>query len=146
MPDSSSAPALWSDDPAETDLLSFDAVAATISDALLDRALDPVALGLSGPWGSGKTTVLGLVESELGERAEDSAKVLVIKTDPWRYDPNTGAKESLIGEVLAALGKEIKESQSGTEDAKQVAQAGGLGQGEQARRQDVLGPSDSIGR
>lgn len=121
MADPSSAPALWSDDPAETDLLSFDAVAATISDALLDRALDPVALGLSGPWGSGKTTVLGLVESELGERAEESAKVLVIKTDPWRYDPNTGAKESLIDEVLTALGKEIKESQSGTEDAKQAA-------------------------
>jgi len=121
MADGSSAPALWSDDPAKTDLLSFDAVAATIADALLDQALDPVALGLSGPWGSGKTTVLGLVESELGQRAEESAKVLVIKTDPWRYDPNTGAKESLIGEVLTALGKELKDSQSGTEDAKKAA-------------------------
>jgi hypothetical protein len=39
--------ALWSDDPAPTDLLSFDAVAATVADALLDQALDPVALGLS---------------------------------------------------------------------------------------------------
>ncbi len=121
MANSSSAPALWSDDPAQTDLLSFDAVAATIADALLDQALDPVALGLSGPWGSGKTTVLGLVETELAARAEESAKVLVIKTDPWRYDPNTGAKESLISEVLTALAKEIEESQSGTEEAKKTA-------------------------
>jgi hypothetical protein len=121
MADGSTAPALWSDDPAKTDLLSFDAVAATIADALLDRALDPVALGLSGPWGSGKTTVLGLVESELGTRATESAKVLVIKTDPWRYDPNTGAKESLISEVLAALAQGIDESQSGTESAKDAA-------------------------
>lgn len=52
---------LWSDDPAQVDLLSFDAVAHTVADALLDEALDPVALGLSGSWGSGKTTVLGLV-------------------------------------------------------------------------------------
>lgn len=51
---------LWSDDPARIDLLSFDAVAQTVADALLDKALDPVALGLSGSWGSGKTTVLGL--------------------------------------------------------------------------------------
>lgn len=115
------SPALWSDDPAKTDLLSFDAVASTIADALLDQALDPVALGLSGHWGSGKTTVLGLVESELGEREEESAKVLVIKTDPWRYDPNTGAKESLISEVLTALAKEIEESQSGSENAKKAA-------------------------
>jgi hypothetical protein len=121
MADSSSAPALWSDDPAKTDLLSFDAVAATIADALLDQALDPVALGLSGTWGSGKTTVLGLVESELDQRATESAKVLVIKTDPWRYDPNTGAKESLIGEVLTALAKEIEESQNGNAKAKKAA-------------------------
>lgn len=59
---------LWSDDPATVDLLSFDAVAQTVADALLDDSLDPVALGLSGSWGSGKTTVLGLVAQELDRR------------------------------------------------------------------------------
>lgn len=114
---------LWSDDPAPTDLLSFDAVAATVADALLDEALDPVALGLSGTWGSGKTTVLGLVDKELTDRADEQRKVLVIKTDPWRYDPTTGAKESLIGEVLVALATEIDETQSTTEEAKRTARA-----------------------
>jgi hypothetical protein len=113
--------ALWSDDPALTDLLSFDAVAATVADALLDRALDPVALGLSGAWGSGKTTVLGLVEEELGERVDEGQKILVIKTEPWRYDPMTGAKETLIGEVLAALSEEIEESETTVEGVKEKA-------------------------
>lgn len=111
---------LWSDDPAPTDLLSFDAVASTVADALLDEALDPVALGLSGPWGSGKTTVLGLVEGELAARADQGKKVLVIKTDPWRYDPSTGAKESLIGEVLSALALEVAGSSTKTEDGKKL--------------------------
>ncbi len=31
--------------------MSFDAVAGTVADALLDEALAPVALGLSGSWG-----------------------------------------------------------------------------------------------
>jgi len=115
--------ALWSDDPAPTDLLSFDAVAATIAEALLDEALDPVALGLSGTWGSGKTTVLGLVEQELTDRADEQRKVLVLETDPWRYDPTTGAKESLIGEVLVALANEIDETQSTSEEAKKTARA-----------------------
>lgn len=113
--------ALWSDDPAPTDLLSFDAVAATVADALLDRALDPVALGLSGAWGSGKTTVLGLVKGELGARASEGHKILVIETEPWRYDPMTGAKETLIGEVLAALSEEIENSESTAEGVKEKA-------------------------
>ncbi|HZL07284.1 MAG TPA: P-loop NTPase fold protein, partial [Coriobacteriia bacterium] len=115
-----SALSLWSDDPAEVDLLSFDAVAQTVADALLDEALDPVALGLSGSWGSGKTTVLGLVGQELDRRKSGMQKVLVIPTDPWRYDPVTGAKESLIAEVLAALASEISTSETKTDKARNL--------------------------
>ncbi|WP_223830648.1 KAP family P-loop NTPase fold protein [Nocardiopsis quinghaiensis] len=111
---------LWSDDPAQIDLLPFDAVAQTVADALLDEALDPVALGLSGSWGSGKTTVLGLVAQELVRRTTPEDKILVVQTDPWRYDPATGAKESLIAEVLAALGTEINWSETKTEKAKSL--------------------------
>lgn len=111
---------LWSDDPARIDLLSFDAVAQTVADALLDAALDPVALGLSGSWGSGKTTVLGLVAQELDQRTTAEDKVLVIQTDPWRYDPVTGAKESLIAEVLAALATEVAGSATTTGKAKNL--------------------------
>jgi hypothetical protein len=98
---------LWSDDPALIDLLSFDAVASTAADALLDDRLDPVALGLSGPWGSGKTTVLGLVGQALAAQNTPTAQVIVVQTDPWRYDPTTGAKESLIAEVLKRLSEEV---------------------------------------
>jgi len=114
------AMSLWSDDPAKVDLLSFDAVAQTVADALLDEALDPVALGLSGSWGSGKTTVLGLVGQELDRRKTETQNVLVIPTDPWRYDPTTGAKESLIAEVLAALASEINTSETKTDKAKNL--------------------------
>lgn len=111
---------LWSDDPAGIDLLSFDAVAETLADALLDDRLDPVALGLSGSWGSGKTTVLGLVAQELDRRKTNDQKVLVVQTDPWRYDPATGVKESLIAEVLGALGREVATSATATDKAKNL--------------------------
>lgn len=102
---------LWSDEPATQDLLAFRAVAETAADAIFDDALDPVAIGLSGAWGSGKTSVLELVKSEITERSEVSdRKVLVIPTQPWLYDPAVGPKESLIAEVLGALSKEFKES------------------------------------
>lgn len=99
---------LWSDEPAVQDLLAFRAVAETVADAIFDDALDPVAVGLSGAWGSGKTSVLELVKSEIEERSTTAdTKVLVISTQPWRYDPAVGPKESLIAEVLGALNDEF---------------------------------------
>lgn len=102
---------LWSDEPATQDLLAFSAVAEIAADAIFDDGLDPVAIGLSGAWGSGKTSVLELIKSEITERSQSGdRKVLVISTQPWLYDPAVGPKESLIAEVLGALSKEFKES------------------------------------
>ncbi|WP_298255309.1 P-loop NTPase fold protein [uncultured Arthrobacter sp.] len=99
---------LLSDEPAIQDLLAFRAVAETVADALFDDELDPVAVGLSGAWGSGKTSVLELVKAEIEERSVTAdGKVLVILTQPWGYDPAVGPKESLIAEVLAALNEEF---------------------------------------
>ena len=67
---------LWSDEPTSVDLLAFGAVAETAVEAVLDDALDPIALGISGPWGSGKSTVLKLIKAELASRdavSEDEA-------------------------------------------------------------------------
>lgn len=100
---------LWSDEPATVDFLAARAIAETVSDAVLDDGLDPLSLGLSGPWGSGKTTVLRLVEADLRHRSTDDNKVVVVPTDPWRYDPSVGAKESIIAGVLEALEGELRE-------------------------------------
>ena len=101
---------LWSDEPSPVDLLAFGAVAETAVEAVLDDALDPIALGISGPWGSGKSTVLKLIEAELASRgvANEDEQILVVETDPWRYDPDVGAKATLILEVLNALTAELE--------------------------------------
>jgi KAP family P-loop domain len=106
--DNTLAGQLWSDDPATVDFLAAEAIAATVTDALLDDALDPLSLGLSGPWGSGKTTVLELVEADLANRSSSESKIVVVRTDPWRYDPAVGAKESIITDVLGQLEAELE--------------------------------------
>ena len=77
---------------------------------MLDDALDPIALGISGPWGSGKSTVLKLIKAELASRdvVSEDERILVVETDPWRYDPDVGAKATLILEVLNALTVEFE--------------------------------------
>lgn len=51
---------LWSDEPVGPNLLPFLAVAETAAEAALDDTLDLIALGLSGSWGAGKTSMLEL--------------------------------------------------------------------------------------
>lgn len=114
---------LLPDDPAIVDLLSFDAIAQTITDALLDEQLDPVALGLSGNWGSGKTTVLNLVEEEVRRRVTEERTIVVVRTAPWRYDPTVGAKETLIGEVLIAVQEELAQVADPSDKAKNLVKA-----------------------
>lgn len=96
-------------------MLSFSAISETVVEALLDDELDPLAIGLSGSWGSGKTTVLRLIQQELTRVSSSESTILVVPSDPWRYDPLTGAKETLISEVLGALGRHL-ESQQGSKD------------------------------
>ena len=112
--------ALWSDNPSSLDLLAFSPVAETVADALLDDQLDPVVLGVSGRWGSGKTTVLQLVGAELAKLDDEDSRILVVRTDPWRYDPATGVKESLISEVLSALEGEVDGNAAEGSNAKKL--------------------------
>lgn len=113
---------LWSDEPSPVDLLAFAAVAETAVEAVLDDTLDPIALGVSGPWGSGKSTVLRLIEGDLTWRStsQDNEQILVVQSDPWRYDPSVGAKATLIGEVLTALQEELKRKGGASEKAQNL--------------------------
>src|SRR4051794_26364255 len=98
---------LWADNPTAEDLLGFSDIAEPIIDALEREKLDPVALGVLGGWGSGKTTVLELINARLlGE-----PNVVVVYTRPWEYDPTTDPKATLIAEVLQAVRTAVADEQ-----------------------------------
>jgi len=94
---------LWPDDPTAQDLLGFADIAGPVLDALMRERLDPVAVGVFGNWGSGKSTVLEILRERLLARG----RVVVVYTRPWEYDPNIDPKATLIAEVLTAVRKEV---------------------------------------
>jgi hypothetical protein len=89
---------LWDDNPSAVDLLGFDAVVAPILAAVEAPDLDPLTIGIHGPWGGGKSTILGLLEAELRDGA-----YVVVATTPWEYDDRTDVKGTLIAQVLGEL-------------------------------------------
>ena len=56
---------LWDDNPSQVDLLGFVDVAAPVLAALANERLDPVCVGVFGPWGAGKTTVIEMIKRSL---------------------------------------------------------------------------------
>jgi hypothetical protein len=109
---------LWSDNPADLDLLGFGDVTAPIAEAVLRDKLDPVTVGIEGDWGSGKSSILALLAKQLA----DDDTVVVIPTHPWEYDPSTDPKATLIGEVLNAVRTEAVKRQGGWEKLSETVQ------------------------
>jgi KAP family P-loop domain len=96
---------LTDDNPADVDLLGFDAIVTAISQALRQANLDPITIGIHAPWGGGKSTILGLLEREL------KSPTIVVRTNPWEYDDQFDVKGTLIAEVLGRLSQELGTNQ-----------------------------------
>jgi KAP family P-loop domain len=90
---------LWPDNPTPLDLLGFGDIAAPVLEAIERERLDPVAVGVFGDWGSGKTTVLEILNEQLAAAKE----TIVVYTRPWEYDPTLDVRATLITEVLEAV-------------------------------------------
>lgn len=98
---------LWPDNPTAQDLLGFADIAEPMLEALMRERLDPLAVGVFGDWGSGKSTVLEILRERLIARG----RVVVVYTRPWEYDPNIDPKATLIAEVLGAVRDEVAKDQ-----------------------------------
>lgn len=62
------------------------------------------AIGLEGPWGSGKTSLLNLVEDRLTQMREtDSSVPEIMRFNPWRF----GSQEQLLTSFFDALSKKL---------------------------------------
>lgn len=91
---------LWDDNPSTVDLLGFDAVVAPVLAAVDIPDLAPFTIGAHGPWGGGKSTILGLLEAEL-----QGGTHVVVRTNPRQYDYQADVKGTLIARVLVGSSK-----------------------------------------
>ena len=64
---------MWADADTNVDYLNFSEVAELVAELIASRRLLPLSLGVFGSWGTGKSSILRLIEAELG--AENSERI-----------------------------------------------------------------------
>ncbi len=85
------------------DRLGFRQVARRVAAALADHASDGgLVVGLEGKWGSGKSSLLSLIEEELNERAP-TERPTIIKFRPWLV----GNRDSLLLRLFSEFSRGI---------------------------------------
>ncbi len=112
---------LWTDQPilsATHDRLKFSNYADVLAEVVL-TADTPITIGIFGPWGSGKTSLMRLVAEQLiNRRTVGHRWARVVWFNAWQYERDEGALwRALLLRVLEGL----RSDQLSEEDAQQIA-------------------------
>ena len=90
---------ILTDNETKVDLLNNEAIAKTIIALLREKPDRPVTIGVHGDWGAGKSSILEMIESGLG----DQDGVLCLKFNGWRFQGFEDAKIALIEGIVTGL-------------------------------------------
>jgi predicted KAP-like P-loop ATPase len=109
---------MWRDSESDQDFLNFTEVADQIATLATSPDLLPISIGVFGTWGTGKSTVLRLVEVSLSKA---TPAPIIIKFDAWLYQGYDDAKAALMEVVAERLLRESKDNESLFDKAKSFA-------------------------
>lgn len=90
---------MWSDNETTIDFLNFEDTVESVVHILKRQDLKPMSLGLFGGWGSGKSSLLRMVENKISE--DEEAIVLIF--DAWVFQGYDDARAALLESIGSRL-------------------------------------------
>lgn len=94
--------AIFSDKPTKNDLLNFKDYSDLLSDVILHNET-PSTIGIFGEWGSGKTSLMLMIEDQLNKN-----NIKTIWFNAWKYNKEEALWRALILCILNNLNKDQK--------------------------------------
>lgn len=95
---------MWKDSETEIDYLNFDYIVDAVTKIVLDEELSPSSIGLYGDWGSGKSSLMKMIERKLTQDEDNS--ILCVRFNGWLFEGYEDAKTALCGTILEKIHEE----------------------------------------
>lgn len=108
---------MWADNETSEDLLGFKIHADLIIDVLKDNSVLPITIGVFGDWGSGKSSILKIINDQLsGKDGDLKDNTLVLYFNGWLFEGYDDAKAALLESIIEqfaenkTIGNKVKDS------------------------------------
>lgn len=102
---------MWTDHETDSDFLNFSAVASTVAEIILQSKGRPISIGVSGAWGTGKSSMIKLIRSTLAANtAADKPKFIFVEFNAWLYQGYDDARAALLEILTLALADEAQKN------------------------------------
>lgn len=108
---------MWSDNEADIDLLGIQHLEAAVTSIVRDESLLPASIGVYGDWGSGKSSLLRMVERAL----QNDTDTLVLWFNGWLFESFEDAKTALMGTIVDEIVSKRTLKAAVSENAKKLA-------------------------
>lgn len=115
---------MWHDIEAEADLLNFGLVANAAANLIRNAGNRPITIGISGGWGAGKSTLVKLVQAQLGQSIKKDDKkplYLLLEFNAWLYQGYEDARQALLQAVSDRLVEEASRRKTFVDNAVDFA-------------------------
>lgn len=109
---------MWSDNESSIDLLGFQHLVSAVSSIIQNESLLPATIGIYGDWGSGKSSLVKMVEAHFANDED----IVVLSFNGWLFEGYEDAKTALMGTVLEELQEHQTFIKKASENAKKLAE------------------------
>ena len=94
---------MWHDVETNKDLLNFTVVADTAAQLVRESAGQPLSIGVSGNWGTGKSSLVKMIGASLRKADAGEGKYVFLEFNAWLYQGYDDARMALLQSVADNL-------------------------------------------